>query len=249
MDFDKILYEASPLKEVVLRVDFMSNVEELYKRFPQELRDALSDDYKIFEKLQIVTKDIVATTTHLGISEKEKPEWNYYTSDRNRRMALAPGYFYISDKKYTSFEKLNAEFDTISKVLATEFKELQAVRLGLRYINHIDKREGDPLEWEDLINPDLLGILGRKDERNSIVRYFNQVAMNYEEFLLVFKFGLYNKDYPAPITDSRFILDMDAYHEGPLEMGELISMVNAYHEKIQFIFENAITDQARKSFS
>jgi len=245
---DEIMYTNSPISEVVLRVDFMSDVASLYQKYPAELKLKIAPTYKLFEKHIRKIERIFRSESQLGVAEKETPEWNYYSVSRQRRVAVAPDYFFISHKDYTSFDELHGEFVDIITVLAQEFPDLQAIRCGLRYINHITKDVGSALEWSGLIHENLLSGLNVPDDSGDIVRHFNEMVINYDTFLLVFKYGLHNVDFPAPITDRKFILDFDANHDGPLELNELSSVVNVYHDKIQMLFEESVQDGARNIF-
>ena len=56
---------------------------------------------------------------------------------------------------------------------------------------------------------------------------------------------MHNPDYPSTIRSKVFILDFDAFSEGLQEFHEIKTKLKNYHEAIQGLFEQSITDQLR----
>ena len=67
------------------------------------------------------------------------------------------------------------------------------------------------------------------------------ISKNFKKF----QFGIHNPDYPAQIKRKAFILDYDAYHQGILNIQDLSTSVDEYHNVIQHVFEDNITENLR----
>jgi uncharacterized protein (TIGR04255 family) len=60
-----------------------------------------------------------------------------------------------------------------------------------------------------------------------------------------FQYGMHNPDYPAPIKKKIFILDYDAYCNGILTKNDIFKYLPIFHEEVQKLFENSISDKLR----
>jgi uncharacterized protein (TIGR04255 family) len=71
------------------------------------------------------------------------------------------------------------------------------------------------------------------------------VEMRLDRIGLRFQFGMPNPDFPAPIRQPLFVLDLDAYANG-LEAADVASHLDNAHGHIQAVFEDSITDALRE---
>jgi len=56
---------------------------------------------------------------------------------------------------------------------------------------------------------------------------------------------MHNPDYPAPIKQKIFVLDLDAFKEGTLSFEEVNDIIPKLHQNIESLFEKAITPSLR----
>jgi len=83
------------------------------------------------------------------------------------------------------------------------------------------------------------------DNAAEICRAFNNLSFNYGDLFLTYQYGLYNADFPAPIRKRNFVLDFDAYCQGPQNFDDIRRNIDLFHDKIQDLFERSITDKLR----
>jgi uncharacterized protein (TIGR04255 family) len=56
---------------------------------------------------------------------------------------------------------------------------------------------------------------------------------------------MFNADYPAAIRKKSFILDYDAYYQGPQNLEDVKHNIDIFHEAVQTLFEYSISDELR----
>lgn len=245
--YEETHYEKPFLKEVIVRIDYASPIPAIGKAVPLGIATAALQRFPILEERKALAQELMLSPAEIRHKREEYSEWNYYGRDRQKRLMITPSFLVITYSKYTSFEDLQSDFISVTTELFKHYTDIRAARLGLRYINHIDEHDHDPLQWDDLVDPRLLGLFKRFNDESSIVnRIFHIVEFKYEDDIqMKFQFGVPNPDFPAPIRAPLFVLDIDAYYDGPQTIDEIRSNLVICHERIQDLFEKSITDRLR----
>jgi uncharacterized protein (TIGR04255 family) len=198
-------------------------------------------------------KQLFAGAVKLGeagavvVQQTESTEWNYYGKDREKRLAIAPQVLLVTYSKYTTYETLKGEFMNVASALFATYPETTSSRIGVRYINHVTEGAGGPFEWADLIDPNLLGVVTRFGQPDSVNRVFHIVEFRHDDIGVKFQFGLPNPDFPALMRKRLFVLDIDASVHGAQEQNEIPGILDRAHGRIQELFETSITDALRQS--
>jgi len=249
--FDNVCYKRNFLTEVIARLDLVSPIESLGDELPKRIAAESLRDFPISEPRPMKTRQVRISEREVESKLKEFTEWNFWGREREKRLTLGPQTFLISYGRYQRYETLRTEFENIAKVFFENYSEAQPNRLGLRYINEIKLGDGDPLQWEDYISKELLGMFSFRAEGAEVARIFHNLELVYgaSDFNLRFQFGMHNPDYPAPIRQRVFVLDFDAYCEGLLETQIVPTLLDKYHVAIQSLFERSITEKTRNELN
>ena len=227
----------------------VSPISSLGEELPKDISRAALKNFPIDEPKSAFTQELIVSKAELATRKSEFTEWNFHSRNRNKIMTIIPQAFFVKYKNYEKYENLHSEFLNIVDSFFKFFKEAQASRLGLRYINQLDVPGPDPLNWEDYIDKELLGLLSYNIAGSKPSRILHNLEVVFEDFNLRFQFGIHNPDYPAPIRRRAFILDYDAYCQGLLDPNDIPELLNRYHDAIQEIFERSITDKLREAMN
>lgn len=245
-DFNDICYKKNYLTDVILRVDFVSPVLSITDQLPKSITDIILKDFPIKEPREAAFQQVQVNPKEVKTEKRIFTEWNFFGRNREKSITLTTDFFFIAYKKYEIYENMKREFESICNIFFETFNEAQANRLGLRYINQIEAKEDGPINWGNYINNNLLGLLGFKINGSTPTRIFHNYEAVFEESYSVrFQFGLFNPDYPAPIKRNLFVLDYDAYYQGLIETQEISSNIDKYHDSVQMMFEQNITNKLR----
>jgi len=243
---EDICYNRNYLSQVIVRLDLLNPIEELKTSVPKGISDEIMINFKVAEPRKKIGKELLISPNEVKENKIEVMEWNFYGTQREKRCVIITDAIFLEYKEYNTYEELRDIFVAIIAKFFNKYKDLQGRRLGLRYINKIDLGFDKPLEWADYLNKDLLGLLNFYKEPQFLSRIFHNMEFNFSDYKLKFQFGLHNPDFPAVIKRKQFILDFDAYFEGPQNFIDISKNLDDFHSRIQDLFENCITNKFRE---
>lgn len=234
-------YERNYLSKVIARIDFASLVPQLGQEgLAKQVATHALQHFPIADHEDRISVTLDAT----GTSKQIQRISTFYGRSREKKLAIAPDHFYVEARQYRNYRTFREEFLSLTDVLMNYYG-LEAKRFGLRYINTIEPGGQRPTAWRMYIDNHLLSSLRFLPNRENLARAFHTLAINRGEWMLVFKYGLYNPDYPAVIRKKQFILDYDAYCEGLIASADIERYMDEFHSGIVEFFELSITDRLR----
>lgn len=236
-------YKKNFLKQVLLKVDFQSPLESYDKGINPKVEEAVQGTFPIRIE-QVVKQQAVAfsPTNQPAVSQVDQTIWTYYAKKKHKHVRIEPTDFYIQYDKYLSFATLKKDFKLVFKSLMQYYQKMDITRIGLRYIDEIEIKEGDVFDWKKYLNPKLFSILSMPSpkERNLISRAFSSLEFNYGDHNLTLKYGMHNPDYPSPIKKKVFVLDSDAYKRDIIPDSEVYNVIEQLHKRISDLFEKKL---------
>ncbi len=254
-NYDAISYKAPFIREVVLKLDFPTPITEFADSLPQSLANIIIGQFPIAEPRKTQAHSVAISNNaqepsniSVQASQTEMRDWLYHGINRDKTLVLNQNTFIASFRKYTSFENFQENIYPSVDELFRLYPNLHINRVGLRYINVIEQKVAkNPLVWNKLINKSLLSSLDfANTEKEKISRAFSVLEFNFDGEFITFQYGISNPDYPAPIRQKQFVLDLDGYSIGAFGKLEMKECAKKAHSRIQKIFESAILDDTRK---
>jgi len=242
----EICYKRNYLKDVIVKVDFVSPVAELNTTLPKDVARAALSSFPIDEPKPAFTQAVRISKDDVSSTKQEFIQWNFYGNNREKKLVISPMFLLMVHNRYERFELFIDEYCRVIEPLFSVLPNAQASRIGLRFINQIDTPGVDPLHWHEQISPELLGVLKYHVDNAKPSRLFHILEYAFESFNLRFQYGIHNPDYPAPIRQRQFILDFDAYYRGLVDPRDIRTNMDTYHVEIQRLFERSITDKLRE---
>ncbi|MEI8045813.1 MAG: TIGR04255 family protein [Bacteroidota bacterium] len=241
---EDICYTKNPIKEAIIRLDFLIPIPQFNDEIPSELISIIKKLFPIPEPREVIARELQISNKGVTQNENKVKEWNFHNKERNRKLVITKDSLLLVHNDYESYVKFSSDFFTIVNPFFKIFN-LQLQRFGMRYVNNIEIEKGDPFNWTQLLNKNLLCIFNIPENKQIIARAFHNLELNFGEFNVRFQYGMHNPDYPAPIKKKAFILDYDAYTSGILGKDELDSYFPEFHIAIQKLFESSITERFR----
>jgi len=248
MNLDAICYKDTPIKTVIIRIDFLGRVAELNDNLPLPIVEVIKKSFPIAEAKEVMARELQISNEKVTENNKNLREWHFHTQERNASLIIKEDFFAIEINNYISFEKINEVLKEIKDIFFSHYSSLATRRIGLRYINEININEKNPLDWKKYINAKLISVFEATPDPSNIIRAFHNLEMKYDDILLKFQYGVHNPDYPAIIKKKTFILDLDASFSGILKQHEIDDYLIKQHSVIQKQFEFSITDKLRTHF-
>jgi uncharacterized protein (TIGR04255 family) len=168
--------------------------------------------------------------------------------DVARTVTLAPNFIAIEygAEAYKHFDELSEQIAFILTSFRRHFGAVQFTRIGLRYINEITLPEGSPLDWDGLINRDLVtsvkaGLVA--DFR--MTRSVHQLAALKDDVSVTLNYGINNPDFPNPVARRQFVLDLDCFVSSLVESNEAEDWIREVNKVAETVFESSIDDGLR----
>jgi uncharacterized protein (TIGR04255 family) len=238
-------YKKHFLTQVIIRMDFPASINGLARTLPKEIKDAAIELFPIPEPKKFIAKELQISKQPTKEESKEGTDWVFHSNDKGKTLIVAQDNLNITYRTYESFEILKNDFTRMAEAMFKAYPELQISRLGLRYINEIKLPANNVFDWHEYLDDNLLALFTVPKETSKIARAFNNLVLNHEGIMLRLQYGMFNPDFPALIRKKIFILDYDAYYNGPQDFEEIKSRIDIFHGLIEASFEQSIKNKLR----
>ena len=246
------IYKRNYISNFLIRLDLGTNLDE--GNYDHILK-VLSNDYPIYEKLDIQNRNIIINKDEPLLSEPEIKVRNVlYNSDRNERITINSDSIIYETIKYTSFSKVKPILEKIIVSLKEDYGIKNFNRIGLRYVNLIKmpaKEKKDIFEWSGYINPDLL-LHNDFIKNENILQQIQTIEFKLDpdnELICRLQYGIPNRNMPADLMEKIFLIDIDGFTNSMIELEDVINVLDTIHEKNIEIFENCIEDKLRSEMN
>lgn len=238
-------YEKTFLKEVVFKINFQSVSKTIQNKLPKVLQDAIIKKFQTLELQEIPIHEFQTFENQYSIKKLKEKQWVFYDKDRKKSITINPNGILYKNYSYETYQKLIKDLENIFKIFFENIKDITISRMGLRYINIINFDEKNPLNWDMYINKNILGVINTNKNKANLTRVFHALGYDFDDFKIMYQFGISNPDFPSIIKRKQFIMDLDAYQYGELDYPDINTFIKNSHSKISQIFEDSITNETR----
>lgn len=244
-DGKKFIYEKQQLVEVICQLRFpaiLSIETEVPSAFQERIRSR-------FPRYQLHEESVPGP----GGPTKQKVH-AFVSADGGYKLSLCKSFIALSTMRYTSWEDFADWLDEPLGQFISLYQPAFFERIGLRYLNGFSReRLGmEHCRWNDLIQSAYLGPLDDDGiEEESLTKCSVDVEMKRPGCLLRLHAGpgfikraimgpkgLQQLQEPKP----RFILDMDLFSAGTLQLKEAAGILETLHTEADRVFSGAITE-------
>jgi len=245
--FAGISYRKNFLKEVIARVDLLNPLPGADVALPPALTELVVRNFPIPEPREAVRREVQIGPAGVASSEEKVKEWHFHGKDRTKTLTIGRDVLLVRYTTYQTYEIVREGFIRIVDQVAKLFPGVQSSRVGLRYVNTIEIQEANPTDWSAYLAPALLSLFQFPPERDraALSRVFHNIEVALDACNLRYLLGMHNPDYPAPIRQKAFVLDLDAYTQSAADIGGVGPLLDGFHAIIQRYFEQSITERLR----
>ncbi len=242
-----ICYKKNFLKEVIARVDLLNPLQGVDDALPPALSALAVKTFPIPEPREAVQRELQIGPAGVASSEERFREWRFHGKERTKTLTISRQVVLVQHTKYQTYDVVKGEFLGILGHVAELSGRVQSSRVGLRYVNSIELPEANPTDWSSYLAPELLALFQFPPEgdRPALSRVFHNIELAFDAFNLRYRLGMHNPDYPARIRQKVFVLDLNAYTQFSVDLGEVGHLLDDFHATIQRYFEQSITDRLR----
>ncbi|MDD5605751.1 MAG: TIGR04255 family protein [Patescibacteria group bacterium] len=240
-------YKKNFLDRVIFRIDFEKINLGSVKEYTSEISRFFGAPQSKQGESGMIQLDL--NTKKIEHASDSFTSWVFKTKSEDALLEVGNSYLFIEYTKYKSSKELLEHVKEVVVPFINRFDITYLRRIGLRYINKIEFKDKDYLDWNKYINKEILGYLSfAKDNKYALARAMGQLAIREDDFNILFNFGILNQQkYPNIISDKAFLLDYDCHSIFPTDISEqeLLDIVNKYSDATKSVFESSITSGYR----
>lgn len=244
-------YKKNFLTKVILRLDFGS-IPALRGEAPTpEFSKLIEERYP-----HVIAKPTTTLSVNVGPEGTKVAQevtgiiWEHRKSQESNRTVSLSHDFLSAEygaNEYEHFPEFLNDVGFLLEKFRALYQPASISRIGLRYINEIALNEGHPLDWDSLINPALIrGVMAVFDKDSmKMLRSAHVLHIKKDDLSLLFHYGLFNSEYPNPVSRRHFVLDYDGSVADQLPFDEVIATFTQLNKLCEDMFEQSIEDGLR----
>lgn len=228
------IYRHNPLAEVICQLRF-PQILSIETELPAAFQDAIRAEFPMY----ILRKE--------GLPGKQTNNYQFSSPDGSRRINLTSRFISLTVSRYTCWEEFARMLDKPLAAFIQLYKPAFFDRVGLRYLNFISRKalELDDVPFRELISPCYLGILNEEDvlEKATVRSTVDADTALRGGCRCKIHAGPGNvKVNGKPDSEVKFILDLDLYMPGNVEVKLSAGALETLHSQSYGLFRGAITE-------
>ena len=228
------IYRHNPLAEVICQLHF-PQILSIETELPAAFQDAIRAEFPMY----ILRKE--------GLPGKQTNNYQFSSPDGSRRINLTSRFISLTVSRYTCWEEFARMLDKPLAAFIQLYKPAFFDRVGLRYLNFISRKalELDDVPFRELISPCYLGILNEEDvlEKATVRSTVDADTALRGGCRCKIHAGPGNvKVNGKPDSEVKFILDLDLYMPGNVEVKLSAGALETLHSQSYGLFRGAITE-------
>lgn len=244
MDFpeqERVVYNTNPLVEVVCQLRF-HQVFAIDETVPAGFQRDLGVGYP-----KASTRVSQTFQINGGPNDARPPAqrtlYDFLNDPEDIRVTLASDFLAISSPDYLRWESFEKHVQAAMGALLKNYPVAGFTRIGLRYVNLIDR---DKLEldvnWDQLIRKSALGLLADDDvPLGDLTEHSNTSTFRLQNGMLALRQGLRLKDGQP---DGSYLIDSDIFtDQGVATDGDVTNLLRRYNTTARNAFRWLITQQ------
>ena len=249
----RILFTKNPLEQVVCQLKFPT-ILSISANEPHEFQELIRHDYPVFtrEVTEAVPQEISAILRQIGgvTGVNEAVHYKFTSDDATRVATLNKEFIALTELNYQKWEDFYTELEKIRAALEKIYEPAFYTRIGLRYVDVIDKQklEIEEIPWSDLLIPEFIGALKDRDVGTSIKLMREDLSIDLSTEIpdanVRVQHGLIKQDNPHV-----YFIDADFYVENRRKSDDIPGILSSFNELAGNLFRWSISPRLRKVLS
>lgn len=254
-DTNRVIYSKNPLNSVICQLKFPS-ILKIGSSDPIDFQEEIRNEFPIYEKnleysvesnlpIEVIAQLPQDTANAIPYKTVTRINYKFTSADKNWVINLANDFLALSVKRYDRWDNFREHFLTPLTALWKIYKPTFFSRIGLRYVNAIDRSVLglSASSWKELIEPFILGMLSSTDIENDSLKN----SMSIDEVRLTSEISARVLHGLGRINNSKeiiYLIDNDIFSEKQIKDSkdavETLNALNSYGRKL---FRWCITDK------
>lgn len=251
-DSPRAIYKNNSLDQVICQLQFPP-ILKIDTQAPFQFQDLIRKEYPLYgegkekfieipiEVFSQIPQDLIG---NIPLPATNRMNYSFSSADENWRINLTNNFLALSTKKYVRWEDFRSHLELPLKALIDLYKPAFFSRVGLRYINVINKStlKLSDRNWPDLIQPYILGVLSTNTlEQNALKNSTTTDEIQIEDFNLVRV--IHGLATSKSTNELVYIIDCDFFSEKRTELQDAYAKLDYFNYWGRRLFRWCITDE------
>lgn len=245
-------YKNNFISNFIIKLDFYNDTKEFATEIPSDIVNVIKTNFPRVQPSKVIESSFEVSENKTSREDINFPQWIYTDSLNQNKIIINKKFVSIESVKYESFDKIEEIFHPLLEKIF-KIPNIQVSRVGIRYINQL-KSHRDCFndihkisDWKKYISDNLISNISFIDE-DKTSNLVSVMEMNYNGFMIRFKYGINNLNYPLPVKAPHFILDYDGFTSNLItSMEDFKEIESSIHSTIEDLFEKSITPNLRST--
>lgn len=245
---DRLIFKKNPLTQVVCQLRFPP-ILTIAATSPAEFQNRVREKFPLYERaktIAIPSELAKILESQIGSTiPAESIRHLFSTESENSSIALTQDFIALTEKSYTRWEEFRENLQLAEDALTEAFKPSFYTRLGLRYVDSVDKAQLglNDIPWRDLIRPELASLLAESEVLDSLESVKSEAVFKVDDdpksFVKV-RYGLGD-------SKDMFVVDADFYTEVRCDSEQSFERFDRFNELAGNLFRWAIQPRLREA--
>lgn len=237
-------YQNNFLSDVIFRLDF-SSLPELTTTIPNDLDTLIKEFCQELTVHETIEYHTIIKDGRKTDRERRFSLFKYTNNEEGYSTTIAHNHLLIEFKKYETFTIIKEFIEKIVSSFISSEPQTDFNRIGLRYINQIVLKRGNPFTWSGYIDQSLTNVVDKFFQKSTDTsRSLGQVILNRDDYNVNFTYGTPNSEYPARISRKEFIVDIDSYSNF-VDKDTIFPLLEKFNLEAKSLFEKSIKTKLR----
>jgi uncharacterized protein (TIGR04255 family) len=240
----RVQYDLAPLTEVICQLRFPP-ILRIESAPPADFQDRIRDRYPLLERAKDVAAEIPPEMLQaLGVA-RTTPDFVFKTEDQKTTVNLGSEAIALSTTSYQSWDDFLARLQPPLEALVDLYKPSFFQRIGLRYINVIQRSALglDPnRSWSEFLKKEFLGELAVPEFEENALEVQRKIRLRIPRDVgsaVFLQHGLAKK---KNVDEMLYRLDFDFYREAKTEVSDARLTLDKFNTLAGRAFRACITD-------
>ncbi|MDH5671171.1 MAG: TIGR04255 family protein [Myxococcales bacterium] len=226
-------FQRNPLAAVIVQLRF-DPILKIATGVP-DFQDKIRSRFSLYEERDVKVVEVEAPSVS-AVRTRRVKEHRFRTRGEPTTVVLGDQGVSLEYLAHQHRDVLLPDVKLVTDSLSSTFQDVSPTRLGLRYVNVVDRDRvaadaGSPAEWSDLIEPSFLQMPAALADLAG-TRFANEITSEMPVGAMTLRYGL----LPASEDRLGFRLDIDRYHQESFDMADVEALVRAFADDIFQVF-------------
>lgn len=232
-------FARNPLDTVVCQLRFHP-ILKVPARVP-DFQDAIRGRFPQFQEVEAQKVDVQIQTATPALQVRRERTYLFRTLDSKTVVSLASESLSVTEHNHVSRAILLDDVAQACDALNSVYEPVAATRLGLRYINQVERGQvaadlHREVRWSDLVREEFLRFPLTTTDNDTL--FYSEATSARDPGAMTLRYGLLSEGSKPP----RFRLDVDRFTDNPGDMPSVRQHLDNFATDIFSVFRSAAAE-------